>query len=475
MEGPGAGGRPAVTLMELQGKRVVVIGLGASNVPLVKYLLKKGARVVAADQKPAAELGEAGRALAGLPITMHLGRDYLARALREEAEMVFLTPGMRKDLPELKAARERDVQFWSEMRLFFHLCRAPILAVTGTSGKTTTTTLLGEMIRAAGFQTYVGGNIGSPLIEQVEEIPPEARVVLELSSFQLQTLDRSPWIGALLNISPNHLDIHASLEEYKAAKENILRFQGRDDWAVLNYRWPGEFEPPGQVCYFSGSTPLPEGAWLEGDRLYFARPGQAPQEICRRDEIQLPGQHNVENVLAAAACALLAGAGMAAVQAVATTFTGVEHRLELVAEVGGVRFINDSIATTPDRTAAALDAFTHEVTLIAGGYDKLIPFDQLGELIARRVPRLVTLGATAEKIEAAVAAAVRAQKGAGPAVYRAGDFEQAVRQAAAVTPPGGVVLLSPACASYDMFPNFAARGQRFREIVQELSQEENAG
>ncbi len=464
--------------MELLGKKVCVVGLGASNLPVVRFLVKEGARVTVCDQKDAEALGKRYREVADLPVRLNLGGRYLDVLMDEDYDLVFLTPGMKKHLPEIEAARARGAEIWSEMKLFFHLCPALIAGITGTSGKTTTTTLVGEMLRASGLKTLVGGNIGRPLIEKVREIPASARVVLELSSFQLQLLDRSPQVGALLNISPNHLDIHRSMEEYVQAKANIWRFQGPGDAIVLNWDRPITREMAascrGKVFFFSYREEVSPGAFVRDGRIVVQvdRKHEGEVEICSTDEIRLPGAHNVENVMAASILALLCGAEPGAIRRVATTFRGVEHRLELVANIGGVRYYNDSIATTPDRTEAALTTFTAPVILIAGGYDKHIGFDDLARTIRTRVKTLITLGVTAPKIEKAVLDAVEVDgKERDLKIQRVDSLEEAVRLAFQGARPGDVVLLSPACASYDMFRNFEERGQQFRRLVEALKKE----
>lgn len=457
--------------VDWRGRRVAVVGLGVSNRAVMRYLARHGAHLVGFDQKPAAELGPAYDEMAALGARLVLGPDYLEH-LQGSWDAVFLTPGMRKDLPVLAELRRRGVPFFSEIGLVFALCRGRIIGVTGSSGKTTTTTLIGEMLKAGPHPVYVGGNIGQPLLEVVEEIPADAWVVLELSSFQLEMLDRSPAVAVLTNVSPNHLDVHGTMAAYVAAKERIVRFQGSDGIAVLNGDDPVTArlagQAPGQTLLFSRQRPVPAGAWLDGDQLMVGGIRRAaPVVLCRRREIQLLGDHNVENVLAAAATAVACGIDLAAVRAVATGFRGVPHRLELVAEGNGVRYYNDSIATAPDRTLAALESFTEPVVLIAGGYDKGIPFDPLGPAICRRARAVVLIGTTAPRIEEAVRAAA-AGAGRLPEIRHAGSLAEAVRAARELARPGDVVLLSPACASYDMFRDFAERGRQFKELVRAL-------
>ncbi|MCL4426022.1 MAG: UDP-N-acetylmuramoyl-L-alanine--D-glutamate ligase [Firmicutes bacterium] len=455
--------------MELKDKRVAVVGLGVSNLALVHFLLREGARVAGFDQKTPPQLGNRYRELAALPLELHLGPGYLKDLVG--FDLLFLTPGMRKDLPEIRRAREEGIPVLSEIALLFALCRAPIIGITGSAGKTTTTTLTGQILQAEGrWPVFVGGNIGAPLIEKVREIPPDALVVLELSSFQLEGLARSPWIGALLNISPNHLDIHASMEEYVAAKKNIFRHAGKGDVAVLNLdnSWTRQMadEVPGRVIPFTRRGVLGEGASCADGDLIWAGPW-GRERILARSDILLPGEHNLENVLAAMAITLTVGVSPETLRKVVREFRGVEHRLELVRELRGVKYYNDSIATAPDRTRAAIETIKGPLILIAGGYDKHIGFEELAARIVRTVSDLVLLGVTADKIQAAVESAIPLGS-EGPSIHRVKNMEEAVQVAGKIAQPGHSVLLSPACASYDMFTNFEERGRRFKELVWRL-------
>lgn len=457
---------------DFRGAKVAVIGLGVSNIPLTRFLTSKGADVTVCDRKSAAELADA---LKTLPegVRTRLGEGYLYGL--EAFEYIFLTPGMRKHSPEVEAARSAGAKVSSEIELVFGLCRAPIVGITGSSGKTTTTTLIGLMLEASGRKTRVGGNIGRPLIEEVENIAGDEVVVLELSSFQLQDLPFSPEVAVITNVTPNHLDQHASMEEYIEAKQQILAHQGSGDSAVLNLDNPVTARlgksAPGSVVWFSRARVLSEGACLSADGkelLWNSNP------IVARDRMQLLGLHNVENALAAMAAAKLAGAEDRAIARTLETFRGVDHRLELVAEVDGVRYYNDSIATTPARAMAGLASFAPSVplVLIAGGYDKHLPFDDFAEAVVERVRVLVLVGATSGKIAAEVEKARARAAGRRVAledVIMARSFDDAVRFAARKARAGEVVLLSPACASYDLFANFEKRGERFRALVHELA------
>lgn len=459
--------------MDFTGQKVAVVGLGRSNIPLIRWLLRHGAEVTACDQQPAAGLGDRYAELVQMGVAdFSLGPGYLDRLT--EFPVVFLTPGMRKDLPQIAAARAAGAQITGEIPLVLRLCRAPVLGITGSAGKTTTTSLVGEILRAGGLDVYVGGNIGAPLIEAVEEIPPTALVVLELSSFQLELAGRSPDIAVITNISPNHLDIHAGMDDYVDAKRRIYRFQGPGGRVVLNADNPGTAalapEAGDRAVWFSrrGDPGGRAAAYADGNQLYW-RLGDDRLPVLLRREVPLMGEHNVENVLAAVAASFLAGAGLRAVRRAVPAFAGVEHRLEPVRELDGVRYINDAKSTAPVETLAALAALRGPLVLIAGGYDKRLPFDELAAaVVAAPVHTLVLLGATASAIRTAVAAAAAAAGGRGPAIVEARDMAEAVALSRRHAHPGDVVLLSPACASYDMYRNFEERGRHFKQLVQAL-------
>lgn len=451
--------------MNYAEKKVGVIGLAVSNTPLIKFLIREGARVTVFDRKSADQLRDYLSQLAGLDIQYHLGESYLDGI--GGYDILFLTPGIKKNLPELEQARAEGTVFSSEMEVFLQRAPGKKVGITGSSGKTTTTTLVGKMLAAEFNDTFVGGNIGRSLLAEIPRMTPSSRIVLELSSFQLQLLKQSPEIAVVTNITPNHLDVHASMAEYIEAKSNILRYQGPDGIAILNRDNPTVCDLSelvrGKCYYFSTSRILEEGAFLDGSRLVLRLSGVS-EVIADRAELKLPGAHNVENVLTAALAARLAGAGPAAIRATAVTFTGVSHRLELVAEIRGVKYYNDSIATTPDRAIAGLNALTAPIILIAGGYDKRLPFETLAGEIVKRCKYLLVLGVTAPQITQAVQ---EVQKDFP--VIPITDLKQAVTQAAALAQEGDVVLLSPACASYDMFANFQERGDQFKRLVKQLA------
>lgn len=452
------------------GKRITIMGLGffGGTIGLARYLVSQGAQVTVTDLKPAADLQDSVAALHGLAVRFVLGRHQ--RADFTDVDRVFVSPAVREDSPYLVAARACGVPIDTEMNLFMRLCVGCIIGVTGSNGKTTTTSLIGAILGRANPRTQVGGNIGRSLLPEVAAIAPGDPVVLELSSFQLEDLTaigRSPHISLLLNLSPNHLDRHGNMEAYLAAKTQIFAYQGPEDIAILNAD-DERLQPligrlRSQVRLFSSAHVVPDGAYLAGDRLMVAHSGMA-LEVCRLMDIPLLGRHNVANVLAAVAAADAWGVPVAVMRAAIRAFPGVEHRLERVREVHGVRFYNDSIATTPTGTLAALEAIQQPIWLIAGGYDKGLPFDTLGEAIVRRVKGVFLIGATAPQIAQAIATACPPGKDL-PAISFCRDLREAVQAAGGAASPGEVVLLSPACASYDQFRNFVERGRLFKQLV----------
>mgnify|MGYP000900392147 CR=1 FL=1 len=451
------------------GKRVAVIGLGISNLALIRFLKKVGATLSGRDCKTGPELGERLDELQSLGIELVLGPDYLAGL--EDFDVVVVSPGVPKRLPELQHVG-RLGRLESEIGLVFRYSRAPIYGITGSSGKTTTTSLVGEMLKKSGISTSVGGNIGTPLILEIEHLGPEDHVLLELSSFQLEGLQQSPHGALITNIRPNHLDVHHTMEAYIGAKRNIYQHQTHHDFVVLNYDDPVTRamagEAKGRVFFFSLASKVTPGAYLQGDDLIYAdENGQVV--FAQRSQLILPGNHNVANFLAAAVFSHASGATWTAITEVGRSFAGVAHRLELVGEVNGVRYYNDSIATTPDRTMAALEAFAAPIILIAGGSDKQLSFAELGQAISGQVKHLILLGTTAAKIRQAVLDA------GGVSLELVEHLGEAVALAGNLAAPGDVVLLSPASASYDQYPNFMARGDHFRGLVEDLNKENKPG
>lgn len=439
----------------LRGQKIAVLGLGVSNRPLVRLLLEFGCDVTGCDRTPREKLDAQILELERKGCKLRVGEGYLEGV---EADLVFRTPGMHPGNPAIRALADRGARITSEMEVFFEVCPCNLIGVTGSDGKTTTTTLISEMLKAAGKQVWLGGNIGTPLLSLVRQMKPTDYAVVELSSFQLMDMKRSPARAVVTNLAPNHLDIHKDMAEYVDAKRNIFRFQGREDLLIVNRdnTITNGFVGNGITRKFSrqGSAYL----CLEGDRII--RNGKP---VLNCGDILLPGVHNVENYMAA----IGAVDGLVSdevIRQVAENFGGVEHRIELVRVKDGVRFYNDSIASSPSRTIAGLRSFREKVILIAGGYDKHIPYDALGPEVCAHVKKLFLCGATAPQIRHAVENC----GGTMPEITDCGDFDTAVRAAAAAAEPGDVVLMSPASASFDQFKNFMVRGNRFKQIVKEL-------
>lgn len=447
----------------LRGRTVAVIGIGVSNTPLLRLLLREGISVTACDRSSREKLGALAGELEAAGAKLQLGDGYLQNLSQD---VIFRTPGLRPDVPELEATRAKGSTITSEMEVFFEVCPCPIIAVTGSDGKTTTTTIIAQLLRAAGHTVHVGGNIGHPLLAEADTIRPTDWAVLELSSFQLMTMTHSPHIAVVTNLAPNHLDVHKSMEEYVWAKENIFRHQQPGDTAIFNLdnaiTRQQALRAPGRALYFSRQAEPENGVFLRGDAVISRRDGHERQ-IMTTEDIRLPGVHNVENYMAAIA----AVEGLVpdeTIRAFARTFNGVEHRIELVRTYHGVRFYNDSIASSPSRTIAGLRSFKEKVILIAGGYDKHIPFDVLGPEVVEHVKLLVLCGATAGKIRAAVEQAPGYRPG-HPEILDVTPFQRAVETARDRAVPGDVVTLSPACAAFDQFRNFMERGKTFKAIV----------
>ena len=441
----------------LQGKKIAVLGLGVSNRPLVRLLLEFGCDVTGCDKTPREKLDEEVLLLEREGCRLRVGGGYLDGV---EADVVFRTPGMHPGNPAIEALRRRGAEITSEMEVFFEVAPCFIVAVTGSDGKTTTTTLIAEMLKAEGKTVWLGGNIGTPLLPLCRQMKPEDYAVVELSSFQLMDMKRSPQRAVVTNLAPNHLDVHRDMEEYVQAKKNIFRFQNPGDLLVLNAdnAITASFTGRGETHFFSRKDRT-NCVWEENGVIY-----RRGEKVLASEEILIPGTHNVENYMAAIA----AVDGLVrdeTICQVARNFGGVEHRIELVRVKDGVKFYNDSIASSPSRTIAGLRSFTQKVILIAGGYDKHIPYDVLGPEICAHVSKLFLCGATAGKIRAAVEQAEGTEK---PEITDCGDFENAVRTAAAAAKAGDIVLMSPASASFDQFKNFMVRGECFKRIVKEL-------
>ena len=443
----------------IKEKRIAVLGLGVSNRPLVRLLLEHGCSVIGCDRTPREKLDGEVLELEKAGCQLHLGEGYLDGL---DVDIAFRTPGMHPDIPGIAALREKGAQVTSEMEVFFEVCPCKLLAVTGSDGKTTTTSLIAAMLKAEGRNVWLGGNIGTPLLPLCPQIQADDIAVVELSSFQLMDMHTSPSVALVTNLSPNHLDVHKDMNEYVEAKKNIFRYQKEEDVLVVNAdnEITRKFVGPGTTYQFS-SGGADVRVRLENGVIY--RDGTA---VLDAGDILLPGAHNIENYMAAIAVVenLVSDE---TVRQVAKTFGGVEHRIELVRIKDGVRYYNDSIASSPSRTVAGLRSFPEKVLLIAGGYDKQISYDALAPEICQRVKKLFLNGATAGKIRAAVEACPDYVPGQ-PEILHCGDFASAVMAAAQAAEPGDVVLMSPASAAFDQFKNFAVRGECFKKIVMEL-------
>lgn len=454
----------------LKDKRVAFIGTGVSHNELIELFVRKGIDVTVLDRKTEdkydANMLAKFRA-AGVKLV--LGDAYLDSLA--DYDVVYRTPGMYYNHPKLVAARELGVVVTSEMESFFELCPCRIFAVTGSDGKTTTTTLISEFLKAEGYTVWLGGNIGKALLPRIESISEDDYAVVELSSFQLISMRQSPDVAIITNISPNHLDVHGTMEEYVGAKMNILDHQSAFSRTVLNLdnaEWTDKIKEHvrGSLCMFSRKQKPMVGAYLDSNRSLCYSDGRKSVKILPADEIRIPGEHNVENMLAAI-CAVWGDVSVESIVKVARSFGGVEHRIEFVRELDGVRYYNDSIATSPTRVMAGLRSFNERIIVIAGGYDKKIPFEPLAEPVNKYVKVLVLMGATAEKIEKAVTETPFYSPDRLK-ILHAQSMAEAVELARSAAVKGDIVSLSPACASFDKYPNFEARGRDYKAIVNAL-------
>ena len=451
----------------LGSKKVGMVGLGVTNNGIAKMLAAKGIHVTIHDRQERAELGDICREMEEAGVSLVLGHDYLRRL---EEDIIFRAPGVPFDLPELVAARKEGRVITSDLEMFFDLCPCPIIGVTGSDGKTTTTTLIAEMLRAEGKTVHLGGNIGKALFPEIETVSPEDYAVVELSSFQLISLRRSPDIAVVTNVSPNHLDIHGTMKAYVAAKRNILLHQNAFGKAVLNADndLARKYAPDvrGSVCTFSRQVNVYRGAWEDQyGTLWYSENGSQTR-LMRAEEIRIPGAHNVQNYLAAIT-GVWGLVSLDTIRKVAHEFAGVEHRIELVRELDGVRWYNDSIATSPSRTIAGLLSFDQQIIVIAGGYDKKIPYAPLAPVLLEKAKVLILTGATAPKIEAAVTDCPGWEK-SGLKILHAAGLEEAVQLARQEAREGDIVSLSPASASFDRYKNFEARGRHYKQLVEGL-------
>ena len=446
---------------DLAGKRVLVVGLARTGVAVSLFAAGYGAGVTATDEKPESALGEAVGKLRAAGVKLELGGHPPAAFF--EQDLIVVSPGVPVNLPPLVLAHVGGIPVWGEIERAWRFLRGKLVAITGSNGKTTTTSLVAHILETAGIATLVGGNIGAPLISIVESSTDSTVTVAEISSFQLETIEAfRPEIGVLLNLTPDHLDRHASFEDYAAAKMRLFENQVERDFAVLNADDPEvtkRMPSRPHNFWFSRQKRVAEGAFLLDDQIIFRHEGQETV-VGRRSEIPLRGEHNVENVLAACAAAYLAGAEPGAIARGVKTFRGVEHRLEFVGEFGGVAYYNDSKATNVDAALKAIEAFPGPLIVILGGKDKGSPYTPLREALRTRGRAALLIGESAEKIAADLGDAVPFE--------RAGTLDRAVKLAAERARPGDVVLLAPACSSFDQFENYEHRGREFKELVGKL-------
>ena len=452
----------------VKGKKVAFIGAGVSHKTLLRQFCGMGAAVTLCDKKQLEEFGDYAGELRELGVNLSLGEGYLAGLAGQD--MILRTPGFEYYTPELQAAKAAGALVTSEMELFFEYCPCEITAVTGSDGKTTTTSLIAAMFEAAGRTVHLGGNIGRALLPILAQVRPEDEAVVELSSFQLISMRRSPRVAVVTNVTPNHLDHHKDMQEYIDAKRNILLWQEEGCRAVLGYEnevtRAMQADCRGSQCWFTRLRETDNGAFLRADGMLCMAEGGAVTPVLAQGEVKLRGLHNIENLLAAIA-AVWGRVPVEAMRRVGGSFAGVEHRIEPVRTLDGVQWYNDSIASSPTRTIAGLRSFGQKIIVIAGGYDKNIPYEPLAPELLEHVKVLVLMGQTGPKIEAAV----RACPGfaaSGLVIEHAQDMAGAVALARAAAKPGDIVSLSPASASFDSYPNFEARGRHYKELVNAL-------
>ena len=454
-------------LTSLKDKKVALIGIGRSNLPLISLFSSYGANVIACDRRSLDELDEFGKLAQESGATLSLGENYLELS---DVDIVLRTPGMKYYLDKLVDMRNNGVVVTSEMELFFDLCPCKIIAITGSDGKTTTTTIVSEMLKKAGRTVHLGGNIGKPLLPDIEKINPDDIAVVELSSFQLISMRKSPDIAIVTNIEPNHLDIHKDMQEYVDSKKNVILHQNAFSKAVLNLdnELSDSFSDDvrGKLSKFSRKFTVFNGCYLDGEDIVYSDFGKLTK-IMNYKDIKIPGMHNVENFMAAI-CAVWGLVDVDTIVEVAKTFCGVQHRAEFVRELLGVRYYNDSIASSPTRTSSGtLSLYEEKIILIAGGYDKNLDYTDLGDKICDKVKHLILLGATADKIETAVKNSTKFDV-CGINIKRVDSMENAVKYAKEIAVNGDIVSMSPASASFDLYKNFEERGNHFKRLVNEL-------
>lgn len=457
---------------EFKNKKITVMGLGSfgGGVGVAQFLAKQGALVTITDLRNTPELSSSIKQLEGLPISYKLGGHYEEDFIN--TDMVIVNPAVPDNSKFLQIARNNQVPLHTEINIFFSLCPAPVIGITGSNGKSTTTALLGKVLQQTSRTTWIGGNIGRSLLTNLEEIKPQEIVVLELSSFQLKELSgikKSPHISIVTNISPNHLDRHTDMDDYIQAKKTIITYQKPEDYTILNYddpelrRW--EQECKSHVLWYSTRQRIKNGAWIKDGSIVLSIHGQERVIVCT-SRIKIPGNHNLQNILAASCAAHLAGAHEQHMERIATNFGGLEHRLEFVREIHGVRYYNDSKATTPESAIAAMRAFQEPIILIAGGIDKGSNFEKFAETCIQQTKAIVLIGKMAHKIQELILQKTDGEK--KPSICISNTFREAFQQAHGIAKTGEIVLLSPACASYDMFLNYEERGKQFKNMVQAL-------
>lgn len=457
-----------VFFAELKSKKVGIIGLGVSHTDLVSFLLKRDIDVTILDKREKSSIGEDYDKLSNQGAKFILGEKYLEDL--SKFDVIFRTPGMYYLSKELTKARENGVIVTSEMEVFFDLCPCKTYALTGSDGKTTTTTLIGEFLKASGKTVHVGGNIGRALLPIIDTIKEDDVCVVELSSFQLISMRKSPTISVITNIQPNHLDVHADMEEYTQAKVNIIAHQNAFSRTVLNLDNQATVDLSGMVrgelLWFSRKNEVENGVYLSNEGDIISSYKGEKTKIMHMNDIKIMGIHNVENYMTAIS-ATLGEVSPDVIKRVAREFNGVEHRIELVRELDGVRYYNDSIATSPTRTISGLNSFEQKITIIAGGYDKNLSYEPLAPIVCKKVKNIILLGATASKIEKAI----REDKDFATSevnIINVKTLEDAVQKAKEISKSGDVVSLSPASASFDMYRNFEERGNHYKRLINAL-------
>lgn len=453
----------------VKGKYVAVIGMGVSNTPLIRYLMDLDANVTVFDKKTEEELDASlceEYAIQGVKFS--LGENYLENLVGYD--IIFRSPSMRPDHPAIEKELDRGAILTSEIEMLIDLCPGKVIGITGSDGKTTTTTLIYKILVEEGYSCYLGGNIGTPLFARIDEMRPEDIVVLELSSFQLMTLKKSPNISIITNISPNHLDIHKDYQEYIDSKENIFRYQSNKDIVVLNYDNDITREMAdrveSKVRFFSTKVKLEDGVILDNAMIKISE-GKIRKQIMSSEDILLLGAHNVENACTAIA-AIYDLVKPSSIVNVLKSFKGVEHRNEFVRELNGVKWYNDSIGSSPTRTIAGLLSFKNKVVLIAGGYDKHLDYTELGKYIVEHVQTLILMGQTKEKIKNATLEEIQRRGNVELPIFECDSLEEVVDIAHKNTKSGDIIFFSPASASFDMFKNFMERGNKYKELVERL-------